>query len=373
MKIICSQKELTKSIAISMRAVSSKSSDHFLESIVIDTREGKIKLVSNNMELGIETYVNGQVIDDASFSNLVAINANLFYNIIKSLPDTDITIEYSNGSTAIISYGNNLKFEVLAVSAEEYPFFDKINNSASIKVSQLAFKNSIIKTSFAALKTANGDMMTGVSVKVNGNLLRMAALNGHRIAIRNMQLNENSNNMSMIIPSKSLDELSVILSNETDKWLNISMNDKNVMFEMDDTVVLSRLIDGEYFKVEQMLSNDYETKMIIDRSSFISCIQRAKLVITESEKKPVVLNIKDSVIEIKMRGGKGNFDENVDIEKTGRDIMIGFNPDYMLSACNAIDDEKITAYFINSKAPCFIKDADEKYIYLILPINITAE
>ena len=80
------------------------------------------------MELGIETYVNGQVIDDASFSNLVAINANLFYNIIKSLPDTDITIEYSNGSTAIISYGNNLKFEVLAVSAEEYPFFDKINN-----------------------------------------------------------------------------------------------------------------------------------------------------------------------------------------------------------------------------------------------------
>ena len=68
--------------------------------------------------------------------------------------------------------------------------------------------------------------MTGVSVKVNGNLLRMAALNGHRIAIRNMQLNENSNNMSMIIPSKSLDELSVILSNETDKWLNISMNDK---------------------------------------------------------------------------------------------------------------------------------------------------
>ena len=136
--------------------------------------------------------------------------------------------------------------------------------------------------------------------------------------------------------------------------------------------MVSRLIEGEYFKIDQMLSSDYETKLTINKKEFLNCIDRATLLIREGEKKPIIITIKDGDMELKIQSAVGSMNENIDITKEGKDLMIGFNPKFLIDALRVIEDEEITIFLVNPKAPCFIKDKEESYIYLILPVNFSA-
>lgn len=118
-----------------------------------------------------------------------------------------------------------------------------------------------------------------------------------------------------------------------------------------------------------MLSSDYETKFIINKKELLSCIDRATLLVKEGDKKPIILKISDDNMEINIQSQLGSMQEDIDIEKTGKDIMIGFNPKFLIDALRVIDDENVTIYMVNPKAPCYIKDDEQKYVYLILPVN----
>ena len=118
-----------------------------------------------------------------------------------------------------------------------------------------------------------------------------------------------------------------------------------------------------------MLSSDYETKIIINKKELLSCIDRATLLVKEGDKKPIILRISDDNMEINIQSQLGSMQEDIDIEKTGKDIMIGFNPKFLIDALRVIDDENVTIYMVNPKAPCYIKDDEQKYVYLILPVN----
>ena len=137
-------------------------------------------------------------------------------------------------------------------------------------------------------------------------------------------------------------------------------------------MVVSRLIEGEYFKIDQMLSSDYETKVKINKREFLNCIDRATLLVKESDKKPIIIQISDGSMELQIDSQIGSMDEEIDIEKEGKDILIGFNPKFLIDALKVIDDEEVSIYLMNPKAPCFIKDEEEQYIYLILPVNFNA-
>ena len=118
-----------------------------------------------------------------------------------------------------------------------------------------------------------------------------------------------------------------------------------------------------------MLSSDYETMVMINKKEFLNCIERAALFIRESDKRPIIINASDNTMELKIDTAIGSMDEQIDIEKEGKDILIGFNPKFLIDALKAIDDETIQIYFVNPKAPCFIRDEEKRYTYLILPVN----
>ena len=208
--------------------------------------------------------------------------------------------------------------------------------------------------------------------EVKNNFLKVVSLDGHRIAIRKLELKESYPDRKVVVPGKTLNEISKILSGETEDQVQIFFSDNHILFEFDDTKVVSRLIDGEYFRIEQMLSSDYETKVKINKKEFLDCIDRATLLVKEGDKKPIIIHIGDDSMELRIDSAMGSMREDIDIEKSGKDIMIGFNPKFLIDALRVIDDEEITIYLVNPKAPCFIKDEEESYIYLILPVNINA-
>lgn len=121
-----------------------------------------------------------------------------------------------------------------------------------------------------------------------------------------------------------------------------------------------------------MLSNDYETKVKINKKELLNCIDRATLLVKEGDKKPIIINIGDETMQLKIQSQIGSMDEEIMIEKEGKDLLIGFNPKFLIDALRVIDDEEVNLFLMNPKAPCFIKDENETYIYLILPVNFNA-
>ena len=163
--------------------------------------------------------------------------------------------------------------------------------------------------------------------------------------------------------------MSKILFGDMEDDVRIYFTDRHVLFEFDQTVVVSRLLEGEYFQIDKMISSDYNTKITINKKELQGCIERASLLIRESERKPIIINVTDGSMEMKIQSAMGSMNEDIDISKEGRDIMIGFNPKFILDALRVIDDEEITMYLVNPKAPFIIKNDEQSYIYLVLPIS----
>jgi DNA polymerase III, beta subunit len=367
MKIICKKIDLLNSVNIVLKAVPAKSTMPILECMIIEVLNGKIKLITNDMELGIETIVKGEIVEEGT----IAINAKVFSEIVRKLPDNDVIIETDeNFKTTIIC--EKAKFDISGKTSEEFPALPKFEKNKSITISQFSLKEVIRQTVFSISDNESNKIMTGELFEIIGNEFKVTSLDGHRISIRKLNLKEAYDNMKVIVPGKTLNEISKILSGEVEEEVNLFFSDKHIIFEFNDTVVLSRLIEGEYYKIDQMLSNDYETKVTINKRELLSCIDRATLLVKESDKRPIIININDNNIELKINSSIGSMKEEIDIHKEGKDILIGFNPKFLIDALRVIDDEEVDIYLFNPKAPCFIKDKDENYIYLILPVNFNA-
>ena len=365
MKIICSKSNLLKSVNISLKAVPSKTTMPILECILMDATTNQIKFTTNDMELGIETIVDG-IIEE---KGMVALDAKIFYEIIRRLPDNDITIKTDDKYTATITC-EKAKFNIPGKSGEDFAYLPMIEKDEPLTISQYTLKEMIRQTIFSIAVNENNKLMTGELFEIKDNCLKVVSLDGHRIAIRKMPLKKEYSDRKVVVPGKTLSEVSKILSGEVDDQVSIYFTKNHILFEFDQTMVVSRLIEGEYFRIDQMLSSDYETKLKINKKEFLDCIDRATLLVREVDKKPIIINITDDDMELRIDSAMGSMNEEIDIEKEGKDIMIGFNPKFLIDALRVIDDETVTIYLVNPKAPCFIRDDEENYTYLILPVNI---
>lgn len=366
MKFVCSKTNLVSSLQIVSKAVPSKTTMSVLECILVDTTEGIIKFIANDMELGIQTIVEGNIID----RGFIAIDAKFFVDIVRKLPENDVVIESDANNKVTISCEKS-KFNLIGRKGDDFTYLPTIEKIDGVSISQFTLRNVIQQTIFSIAENDTNKMMGGELFEVDGENLKLVSLDGHRISIRRVKLSGTYSYKKVIVPGKTLSEISKILGDSTEKMVNIYFTDKHVLFEFDVTTVVSRLIEGEYFSIDQMLSSDYETKMIINRKEFLSCIDRATLLVKEGDKKPVIISITDGQMELKINSAIGSMDEQIDIDKQGKDLMIGFNPKFLIDALRVIDDETVEIYLVNPKAPCFIRDKESTYVYLVLPVNFT--
>ena len=357
MKLICSKTNLLKGVTIVSKAVPSKTTMSILECILIDASANEIKLTANDMELGIETRIEGEILE----KGVIAVDAKVFTEIVRKLPDNDITIESKNNFQISITC-EKAHFNISGKSGEDFSYLPYIEKTDFLTLSQFTLKEVIRQTIFSIADNDNNKLMTGELFEIHENQLKVVSLDGHRISIRKIELKENYQDRKVVVPGKSLQEISKILSGETDEEVRIFFTNNHIVFEFDTTTVVSRLLEGEYF-------NDYETKFVINKKELLNCIDRATLLVKEGDKKPIIFRISDDNMEININSQLGSMKEEIDIEKEGKDIMIGFNPKFLIEALRVIDDENITIYMVNPKAPCYIRDEEQQYIYLILPVN----
>lgn len=363
MKVYFERSVLINAINTVLKAVPSKTNYKILECILIDARDSFVKLTTNDTELGIETTIDARI----EKHGITAINAKLFSEIIRKLPDNQILLEIKD-NTALIQC-ENAKFKIMCDDPDTYIQLPQFNKDRSITLSQYTLKEIIRQTIFSIASSDSNPIMSGELFEVKENQLRVCSLDGHRISIRKVELSEVYPDFEVVVPGKSLNEVSKILTGESDHEVRIFFSKNHISFEFDQTIIVSRLIDKKYFNVDQMLSNDYETCITINKKILLESIERSTLLVKESDKKPIIFNISGNSMELIMNSSLGSMRDEIMVQQFGKDIMIGFNPRFMIDALRVIDDEEIQLYMINAKAPCFIKNQEETYIYLILPVN----
>ena len=366
MKLVCSKNNLLNGVKTVSRAVSNKTTMSILECIMVDATKGNITLTANDMDLGIETIIEGEIVEQGA----IALDAKMFQDMVTRLPDNDVTIETDSSYRTVITC-EKAKYTIIGKSGEDFSYLPVVEKEDSVIISQFTLKEIVRQTIFSISDNDNNKLMTGELFEINEDELKVVSLDGHRISIRKIKLKESYGTKKVVVPGKTLNEVSRILSGGAESDVTIFFTPKHIVFEFDNTTVVSRLIEGEYFKIDQMLSSDYETKVKINKKDLLNCIDRTTPLVKEGDKKPIIINIIDGKMELKMNAINGSWNEEIDIEKQGKDLMIGFNPKFLIDALRVIDDEEIELYMVNPKAPCFIKNPEENYIYLILPVNFT--
>ena len=240
MHIICPREELQKGVSIVSKAVSNKTTMPILECILIQTKEGRILMTANDMELGIETEIHGIIEDNGR----IAIDAKIFSEIVRKLPDSDVVIETdSNFKTTITC--EKAKFNIVGKSGDDFSYIPFIERNECISISQFTLKEVIRQTIFSIADNDNNKLMTGELFEIEENQLKVVSLDGHRISIRNIELKNNYDHKKVVVPGKTLQEVSKILPGSAEEEVNIFLSENHIVFEFDDTTVVSRLIEGE--------------------------------------------------------------------------------------------------------------------------------
>ncbi len=351
MKLIIAKDNLISAVMTVSKAVPSKTTMPILECILINAATEKIKLTANDTELGIETTVAGEIAEHG----VIAVPADIFTNIVRKLPDGDVRID-TKDETVTIRCGQS-RFTIQGRDGQDFTQLPEVDREYAVEITQFTLRDIINKTLFSASTNDSNKIMTGELFEVRDKTLRVIALDGHRIAIRSVELRQSYDNEKAIIPGKTLSEISKILGGDTEKTAKIYFSDKYVLlFAFDETIVVSRLIDGEYFMVDQMLSKDYSTHFRIKRQDLLSSLDRSVLLVKEEDKKPILFLITDGNLELRISSTIGSMDENLAIEKD------------LIDALRAIDEEEVDIYLQSSRAPAFIRD-DSTYCYLVLPVN----
>ncbi len=368
MKIICSKNDLMKGVFTVSKAVPAKTNISILECILIDATGDDIRLIANDTQLGIETVISGVVEE----SGVVALDARIFSDIVKKLPENEVTIT-TDASFKTVIICEKSTFNLVGKSGEDFSYLPYIEKKEPVMISQLSLKDVIRQTIFSTTETDANKVLSGELISIKDDNMSIQSLDGLRVSVRNIKLQNSYTEQKAIVPAKTLNELSKIMTGGADDIIQIYITDNHITFMFDDTTVVSRLIDGEFMSLDRMTSSDYKTKVTINKRELLECIDRATLLVKEGDKKPIIFDIHDELMQVMINSFIGSMDAEIDINKSGEDIKIGFNPKFLIDVLRVIDDEEITIYLVHRRSPIIIKDDDESYIYIVLPVNFTGE
>lgn len=368
MKLTCSRDLLLNSIYVVSKAVSSRTTLPILECILLTADERGLTLTANDLEIGIES---SPIEADIEAEGKVAIEARILSDIIRRVNGVDVIIDTDNDFITVISSGNS-EFKIMGRDGSDFPAIPKIERKEKQTILQKDLRDMIKETIFSVAQDDSKPVLTGELIQINDSgVMNIVSVDGYRISYKKCSLIESSGNEEAIVPAKTLNEVSKILSADDEDEADIYFTDKHALFEINGNIVVSRLIDGDYIKYEQSFTDEYKTRIDCDRNELINCLERASLLSRETRKTPVILEINENKTSITSNTDMGTAHEELEASFTGEKLKIAFNPRYLIEALKAISDENVSLRFTTHLSPCIIKGVgDSNYKYLILPLRM---
>lgn len=369
MKIICEKENIIKALNSVTKAVASKPTMPILEGILIQTNNTEVKLTTYDLEMGIEYIIKSEVKEEGA----IVVNATMFSEIIRKLPNTEITIYVNENNLLVIECEGSL-YKLATMNPSDFPELPQINIENSIQIEQNTLREMIRKTIFAVSTEENRPIFTGCLFEIVNNKLNVVAVDGFRLAWKSKYLQTKVNDFNAVIPGRTLNEINKILV-DSFETITIGVAKNQALFELENCKIVTRLLDGEFLNYSSVIPETWETRIRVNRQNLLNCFERVSLISSssmEKEKKyPVKVSIDIGKIIISCTNQTGDAKEEMMVSTEGKNLEVGFNPKYFLDACRCIDDEEIFVDFGSNISPCIIRPIEESdYVYMILPIRL---
>ncbi len=366
MKFSCDKNKLFESVSIVSKAINNACAIDILKGIKIDADEN-IKMTGSDLDLSVESIFEAEINEKGS----IIVDARIFSDIIRKLPDGTVTLETDDKNELKINCLNT-KFNILYLSSEGYPEIKKIENGDSFKIYSQDLKNIIKNTIFAISNNESRPILTGSKFEINKSNLRVISIDGYRLALRNQIIPETQyEDLSFVVPGRALNEIIKILKEDA-TIVNITVRENSVMFSFDSFTIVSRLLEGDFMDYNKFIPSTASITAKINVKSFTDMIERASIIINYDDPKiPIVLNIKNSEINVECISKRGNFDESMDIEHHGEDLKIGIASKLLTDTLKSIDNEEVILEFNTPQSPCVMKPTEGSgFVYMVLPIRL---
>lgn len=355
---------LLKGIQTTQSAINTKTSLPILSNILIEAKDNNTIFTATDLDIGIVSTISTKIHTPGS----VTIPAKKFFDIIKELPESDISISVKKNNLVHIEC-ETCAFKIMGLPKDEFPQLPEFKNKESITIQQKKLKQMLSSTNFAMSRDETRYVLNGVLFVIKPSYIRLAATDGRRLALteHKMQLPKTMER-KIIIPAKTVNELTRTLGEDGD--VKILFGENQVSFEVGQTRIISRLIEGEFPNYEQVVPKEIKEKLKISREKFIAALKRVAL-FTNQESMAVKLDLsKDRVVLSKSAPYIGEAREELAAEYNGKDLSIGFNPDYLTDALKNMESAVVNFELADSEKPGVIR-VGEEYVYVVLPMQLT--
>lgn len=363
MKLKVEKENLLKGIQIVQGIVTSRSTLPILSNILLETSQNQLHLTTTDLDIGINCAISVGVVEPGS----ITLPAKRFSDIIKELPDEDISITVKKNNLAIIET-TNCQFKIMGLAAEEFPKLPEFKDKEVIYIEQVELKEMITKTAFAVSLDETRYILNGILFKIKDNSLTLVATDGRRLALIEKKLSASLNKtIDIIVPLKTIQELSHNLKEEGK--LSLILGGNQALFELDNVMIISRLIEGEFPDYKQVIPPASNQKIKIDRQLFLLAIRRAALLSTPDYQAVKLEIFKNRLVVSKSTPDIGESREELVAEYSGKELVIGFNPNYLSDVLKNLAEETIEMEVTDSEKPGVIRS--NGYIYIVLPMRLS--
>ncbi len=365
MRFLCEREDLFTALQTVSRAVAQRSPNPMYENVFLQAWAGGVRLAGTDQSLGIEALIPGTVQEEGS----VLLPGRLFPEIVRKLPEGEVSVEVSDRFTATIRMPK-IKTTLQGMDASLYPSLPAVDDGEEVHISQNLLKDMIRQTGFAIAQDATRPILTGCLFEVSGEQATMVALDGFRLALRRGQLAAPcEGSISCVVSGRYWAEIGRILSDSDDE-VALRLGEKHVSMEKDGCKIVVSRMDGEYIKYRQLLPAQYQTSVLLDRAALSESIDRASLMAKEGRNNLLKFSIKGDSLSISSNSEMGDVFEQIDAVTQGQDIDISFNVNYITDAIRSLAEEKVLFRFNTSISPAVIvPEEGDSFLYLVLPVR----
>ena len=371
MKFKIKQKILMEHLNYIIRGISNKNLIPVLNCIKFELTKEGLYLLSTDNEIAIKSFIPNTDIEEIEILGEILVSGRFIYDIVKKLSNELINIEEIIDSQILITTETS-SFKLNCNEVNEFPNIDLEYTNSPVLIDQKIFKTTINQTIFATSQQESRPILTGINFKINKNLMEVTATDSYRLSKKRVLLDkEIEDDVDIIIPNRNLNEIIKLISDE-DKKLEIHIFNNKVIFKLENLIIMTRLINGNYPDTNKLIPTEHELKIKINLNSFFNSIDRASLLTNAEEKNTIKLETKKDIIIISSNIPEiGNVEEKINIEKNvDKEIKISFSSKYMMDALKTFESEEIEVCLNGEIKPIIINYVgNDDLTQLILPIR----
>lgn len=368
MKITVDSLALSEAVNKVIKALSIKKNNPILECIKLSARDSMLILSATDLELSIEK----KIMADVTIEGEVLVPGKFFAEFIKKITYEQIILECADGCTLEIKYGESYGF-IHCLNVNDFPSIGEVNDKYLISLKNKDMKDLISKTIFCTSMEDSRPVLKGCLIELNNTEIKMIALDGYRLGLcRKKVISSNIDVMQCIIPSRSLLEISKMLGDDEEDVL-LKIDDDKLYVDIDNTVIISRLIKGDYINYRNIINVDFSAIVTVSKSQFSEYIDRASLISRISKNNLIKLEIKEGCINVESNSEMGNLKESLPARTEGKENVICFNSKYLQDMLAVINDDFIKINIKASSSPCIFTPVDsDEYLFLVLPMRVVS-